>query len=202
MNPFPGKTVIGLTGGIASGKSTALKIFEQLGWETISVDSIVSEFFEKDERVRDTLRKRWGNELFFSGGIVDKSKIAQIIFNDPSERSWLESFLHPLVRSHWVKFIGNSSKERFVVELPLLFENKLKSHFTKILCIYVPMDLQVSRMLERGSDESEAMARIQAQMPSTDKVSLSDYVLLGSGSEEFLCSQIKRMIKTFSQASQ
>ena len=149
MNPFPGKTVIGLTGGIASGKSTALKIFEQLGWETISVDSIVSEFLEKDERVRDTLRKRWGNELFFSGGIVDKSKIAQIIFNDPSERSWLESFLHPLVRSHWVKFIGNSSKERFVVELPLLFENKLKSHFTKILCIYVPMDLQVSRMLER-----------------------------------------------------
>ena len=81
MNPFPGKTVIGLTGGIASGKSTALKIFEQLGWETISVDSIVSEFLEKDERVRDTLRKRWGNELFFSGGIVDKSKIAQIIFN-------------------------------------------------------------------------------------------------------------------------
>ena len=75
MNPFPGKTVIGLTGGIASGKSTALKIFEQLGWETISVDSIVSEFLEKDERVRDTLRKGGGMSYFFLEESLTKVKL-------------------------------------------------------------------------------------------------------------------------------
>ena len=202
MNPFPDKTVFGLTGGIASGKSTALKIFGQLGWEAISVDCIVAEFLEQDEMVRRELKERWGEELFFSGGIVDKKKIAQIIFTDSTERLWLESLLHPIVRSRWVDLIRKSEKMRFVVEVPLLFENNLKSHFNKILCTYIPMDLQVSRILERGAKESEAKARIDAQMSSTEKVSLSDYILLGSGSEEFLRRQIKQVIKTLPPISQ
>lgn len=202
MNPFPDKTVFGLTGGIASGKSTALKIFGQLGWEAISVDCIVAELLEQDEMVRHGLKERWGGELFFSGGIVDKKKIAQIIFTDSTERLWLESLLHPLVRSRWVDLIRKSEKMRFVVEVPLLFENNLKSHFNNILCTYIPMDLQVSRILERGAKESEAKARIDAQMSSTEKVSLSDYILLGSGSEEFLRRQIEQVIKTLPPISQ
>lgn len=195
MNPFPDKTVFGLTGGIASGKSTALKIFGQLGWEAISVDGIVAELLEQDEMVRQALKERWGDELFFSG-IVDKKKIAQIIFNNPTERLWLESLLHPLVRSRWVNLIRKSDKMRFVVEVPLLFENNLKSYFNKILCTYISMDLQLSRILQRGANVSEAKARIDAQMSSTEKVTLSDYILLGSGSEEFLRCQINQIIKS------
>ena len=84
----------------------------------------------------------------------------------------------------------------------MLFENNLKSHFNKILCTYIPMDLQVSRILERGANESEARARIDAQMSSTEKVSLSDYILLGSGSVRFLRRQIEQIIKTLPPISQ
>ena len=199
MHDFADKAVIGLTGGVASGKSETLKIFQQEGWEAIATDNIASELLYDNEEVREKVSSRWSSEEIFLRGSVDKSKIAEIIFNDPSERIWLEKLLHPLVRLKWITFIESSNARKFVVELPLLFEKNLISYFQKTICMYVPTNVQVSRMLNRGYSNKEANCRISSQMPSSKKIARADYVFLGMGSSYFLHSQVKEFIRIFTK---
>ena len=197
MHQFADKVVVGLTGGITSGKSETLRIFQELGWEVISTDQIASDHLSKNQQVMDQVAGRWGSKIIFSRGIVDKKKIAEIIFNNPEERIWLESLLHPLVRDSWVKFIECSNAPNFVVELPLLFENNLASYFFKTICLHIPLNLQVSRLQNRGHSLTEAQARIDSQMPSSEKLAQANYIFLGSGSVFFLRSQVKNFTHNF-----
>ena len=124
MAHFPNKLVVGLTGCIASGKTTALKLFAKNDWNTISTDQIVNRLWAENDRLISSAQDRWGKDEIFSLGRIDKSKIARIIFKNPDERIWLEEFLHPIVREKWVSQIRQSDTNFFVVELPLLFEKK------------------------------------------------------------------------------
>ena len=197
MHQFANKVVVGLTGGIASGKSETLRIFQELEWEVISTDQIAADHLSNNQEVMDQVAFRWGSEMIFSRGSVDKKKIAEIIFNNPTERIWLEGLLHPLVRNSWVQFIEHSNALNFVVELPLLFEKNLTSYFSKTICLLIPMHLQVSRMRNRGYSLTEAHARIDSQMPASEKLALANYIFLGSGSIFFLRSQVKEFINNF-----
>ena len=108
------KLLVGLTGGIACGKSTALNVFRELGWETISSDAIVADLLKKNEGVIQSIKTNLGPSLLVNNE-VDKKKVAEVIFNDSEAKTWLENLLHPLVRETWQGLVAISDKEHVVV---------------------------------------------------------------------------------------
>ena len=199
MCPFSGKSVVGLTGGIACGKSTVLELFGKNGWHAISTDELAGEILASDEEVADLLKGRWGKEIFDGRGIVDKKRIAEIVFASAHERTWLEEILHPRVRTMWKAKIESVDGSRFVVEIPLLFENELQSHFCKTISVFATREIQLQRLLERGLPEDQAKARIDAQLPVERKAELADVVILSTGSLGFLERQVLSLLNTFNR---
>jgi len=199
MCPFPGKSVIGLTGGIACGKSSVLEIFARNGWGAISTDKLAGEILTSDKQVADLLLGRWGKAVFDERGIVDKKQIAEIVFSKPHERSWLEEVLHPLIRTAWMAEIETVENSLLVVEIPLLFENDLQSHFVQTISTFAPRKVQLERLRERGLSTSQANARIDAQLPGERKAELADVVFLTSGSLDFLERQVLSFLSSFSR---
>ncbi len=195
---FADKIVVGITGGIASGKSTTLKAFAELDWNTISTDKIVSDLWNTDENLIRTVQDQWGKEEIFSRGNIDKDKIARIVFNNPTRRAWLENIIHPLVRSKWVAHVEQSVGKLQVVEVPLLFEKNLNSYFSYIISVFVPVKVQFSRLLCRGFSKDEARSRITSQLSSDEKARKADVVFLGTGSDVFLSGQVQEFSRNFS----
>ena len=195
---FADKIVVGITGGIASGKSTALKAFAALNWNTISTDEIVSDLWKTDENLIRAVQDHWGKEEIFSRGNIDKDKIARIVFNNPTQRAWLENIIHPLVRSKWVTHVEQSVGKLQVVEVPLLFEKNLNSYFSYIISVFVPVKVQLSRLLCRGLSKDEAWSRITSQLSCQEKARKADVVFLGTGSDVFLSGQVQEFSRNFS----
>ena len=195
---FADKIVVGITGGIASGKSTALKAFAELDWNTISTDEIVSDLWNTDENLIRAAQDHWGKEEIFSRGNIDKEKIARIVFNNPIERVWLDNIIHPLVRSKWVSHVEQSNGKLQVVEVPLLFEKNLNSYFSYIISVFVPVKIQFSRLLRRGFSKDEARSRIASQLSCEEKAKKADVVFLGTGSDVFLSGQVQEFSRNFS----
>jgi len=196
MCPFTGKTVVGLTGGIACGKTSALERFNHLGWAVVSADSLVAEILATNSEVKENIRQRWGEVGFDSFGNIDKSSIGRIVFNKDSERKWIESLLHPLVRSLWTSFIQSCSSKKCLVELPLLFENNLHTQFTCVVTMYASNSIIYQRLLQRGLSLEEANARMSSQLPIAQKVNRADFVLWGGGTNEFLNRQVDALAPT------
>ena len=186
----PQKLLVGLTGGIACGKSTALGILRKLGWKIISTDEIVADLLQNDYSLKKAIQNKWG--LFvFENDEIDKKKIAQIIFNDQEAKTWLENLLHPLVRENWKRQVANSEEKNVVVEIPLLFEKKLEHLFQITVCVQCEKKTQLRRLFDRGLTKAQSNARIDSQMSLTEKIHLADIVLLGDHSLLFLKQQIE-----------
>ena len=198
MHPFPGKSVLGLTGGIACGKSSVLEIFAKNGWEAISTDQLAGEILASDKQVAGLLLARWGEAVFDERGIVDKKQIAEIVFSKPHERSWLESILHPLVRAVWQSKIDKSENSLFVVEIPLLFENDLQSHFAHVISIFASREIQVARLLNEGFRSNRLRVGLMLNCPSNKRPKRADSVFLGQGSCAFLERQVLFFLNSFS----
>ena len=118
------KIIIGLTGGIACGKSTVGKFFQELGWELTSTDQIVSHLLDNNDEVISEIKSRWGDKVFKNFGL-DRKAIGKIVFRYEDERKWLESILHPRVRMNWENRVKQSEAKRNIIEIPLLFESNL-----------------------------------------------------------------------------
>ena len=187
--------MIGLTGGIGCGKSTALGIFESLGAETFDSDSIVKELLDGDGEVRRCLTKRLGERIVGGLGKVDRERLAGIVFNDSEELRWLENLLHPLVRNHWETRVRAAPETFWVVEIPLLFEKKLEKLFDFTVCVSASQSLQLARWREKGLTVDQARLRIDRQLPLDEKLSRADFVLSNNGSVEFLREQVS-ILKT------
>ena len=141
------KILVGLTGGIACGKSVALNFFRDSGLGTVSTDLITHRLLSEDEMVKNALRKEYGDAVFSVEGTVDKRRLGHLIFSNPSKRRWLEEFLHPLIRSEWLNAVANLEENLVAVELPLLFENSLESEFDFVVSIFSNPKTQMHRLL-------------------------------------------------------
>jgi dephospho-CoA kinase len=183
------KLVVGLSGGIACGKSSALKIFRELGCDGISTDRITSGILENNDSVKRSIGDKWGRDVLINNQI-DKPKIAEIIFNSVPERIWLEELLHPLVRKVWTSRVKASNKTTVVVEIPLLFEKSLQNFFEITVCLIGEKNIQLQRLHDRGLTNVQSNARIESQMRLTEKMQLADIVMLGDNSLSFLKQQI------------
>lgn len=175
---------IGLTGGIAAGKSEALKAFERLGAATLSSDAVVHELLESDS-LRERLAARWGPDVV-SGGGVDRAKIGEIVFADPEQLSWLEEQIHPLVQEKtaaWLMSLPEGT-EVAVVEVPLLFEAGSDKVFDTTVSIVTADEVRRERAAARGHalvDEREAR-----QLTQTEKAERAEHVVANDGSVEDL----------------
>ena len=175
---------IGLTGGIAAGKSEALKAFARLGAATLSSDAVVHELLES-EALRERLAERWGPEVRAAGG-VNRAKIGEIVFADPEELSWLEQQIHPLVQEKTAAWLFSlpADTDVAVVEVPLLFEAGSDKVFDTTVAVVTADEVRRERAAARGHalvDEREAR-----QLTQPEKAERAEHVIENDGSVEDL----------------
>ncbi len=189
-------SVIGLTGGIASGKSTASAYIEEKGYPVLDADKFARQATEKGGPSYDGIVESFGEEILAADGEIDRKKLGSVIFNDPGQRKVLNNLVHPVVRR-----MMNEEKDRLIrenhvfMDIPLLFENGLDAQCDITLTVYVDQWTQKARLMERNDlTEADSDSRINSQMPLIDKKNKSDFVLDNSGSRENLYEQIEKFL--------
>ena len=185
---------VGLSGGIACGKSTVLGFFREAGWQTVDSDAVVRELLAKDAEVKAQLRTRWGETVFIDGA-VDHTAVAKRVFGNEGDLKWLEELLHPLVRESWLASIAQAPNANWLVEIPLLFEKRLETRFDLTVCVVSPPDVAADRMVARAYTEEQIEQRRKQQMPLEEKMELADYLISNAGSLEFLKKHTTRLIE-------
>lgn len=191
---------IGLTGGIACGKSVVLEMFKEAGWHTLSADALVHELLDHDPEVIEAVISKFGIEVKASDASLNKKAIAKVVFADSQQREWLEGLLHPLVRKRWTSALDEEPDKNWVVEIPLLFEKKLEKDFDLVVCLSSSRENQLERLQSRGMNEADAEARIASQAPLAEKIEKSDFVLTNTGSLNFLRKQFQILIESLERA--
>jgi dephospho-CoA kinase len=180
--------VIGLTGGIASGKSTVSAMFADMGITVIDADIEARLAVEPGEKAYNDIVSQFGAEILEEEGAINRQKLGSIIFNNEDKRLLLNSIVHPAVRERMAqkRELAEKAKEKAIVlDIPLLFESKLTGLVEKIILVYVDEETQLERLMKRnGFSEAEALSRIKSQMPLKDKVKLADAVIDNGGSIE------------------
>ena len=189
------KITIGLTGGIASGKSSILKEFRRRGAHVIDCDKIAREVVRPGTPGLAIIRKRFGPQILKKDGSLDRSALARAVFSDPAKRKALEAVIHPRVKREVLKRVKKIRRGVIVVDVPLLFEAKWQDDFDKTLAVWAPERTQVSRLMRRnGFSKGEARKRIRAQMPLAQKRRRADYVIDNSGREAGARAQVKNFL--------
>lgn len=178
---FNGKPIIGITGGIGSGKSFVACLFGKLGCAVIDADAQVREAYD-DPQVRQTLRQWWGDSTFKPDGTLDRAFIARRIFNDPDERRRLEGLLHPMVHAARQRQMGILSRDpgtiAFVWDTPLLFEAGLNDQCDAVVFVDAPFEVRLDRVSRgRQWDEAELLRREKLQWPLDKKREIADYIV-------------------------
>jgi dephospho-CoA kinase len=182
----------GLTGNFGMGKSSVLGFFEGLGAVTISCDAIVSQLLEEKE-VINKIREMFGDDVVREDGRLNKQTVAEKVFSDPLQRKRLEGLLHPLV---FVEIDAAVSTQDYadrvvIVEVPLLFESAAASKFQKTITVHTSEEEAIRRLTQKGVSREEALARLKAQMPVSEKIRRSDYSIDNSGSPEETKKQVE-----------
>jgi dephospho-CoA kinase len=184
---------IGLTGGIAAGKSEALAAFSRLGAATLSSDAVVHELLESEPLV-GRLTERWGPEVAPEGR-VDRNRIGEIVFADPEQLTWLEQQIHPLVGERiggWLLALPAETGIA-VIEVPLLFEGEMASAFDRTVAVVTADEVRRERAAARGHalvDEREAR-----QLSQEEKAKRADHIVANDGSVEDLEQALSALIE-------
>jgi dephospho-CoA kinase len=184
--------VIGLTGGIGCGKSAAAACFADSGFRVVDADQLARQVLESADIVPQ-LRARWGEACLGSDGRPDRRWIASKVFEDEAELAFLEGLLHPVVARLRRLAVADRSAHH-VVEIPLLFEKNLIEGFDAIVCVGCSDDVRRSRLLARGLSAEDISRRINSQLPLSEKVKRSDFVLWNDGDLDFLHAQVARLV--------
>ncbi len=188
---------IGLTGGIAAGKSEALRALERLGASTLSTDEVVHQILTTDE-ARDELVKRFGREVAPSGA-VDRDAVARVVFERPDEREWLEGYLWPRVGERVASWREDQSQRdppprALVVEVPLLFESGMEQVFDDTIAVTAQDGLRAERAGERG--HSGLASREARQLSQGEKAQRAGFAVRNDGSLDELEHELSAILET------
>ena len=189
--------VVGLTGGIATGKSTVAAMLRQLGATVIDADEATRAVEARGTEGLRLLAREFGPGIITPDGDLDRGRLAEIAFKDPEARQRLNGIVHPLVR----QWMAERQQEAFqrgdpvvVLDIPLLFESRGAGAFETVVLVYAPEDLQVRRLVElRGMLEAQARARIAAQIPIEDKRRMATHVIENTGGMDDLQAQVEQL---------
>ncbi|WP_428909349.1 dephospho-CoA kinase [Niallia sp. Krafla_26] len=191
-------TIVGLTGGIASGKSTISNMLKNRGITVIDADIEARLAVEPGQEAYNQIVEHFGREILLRDGSIDRAKLGEIVFNHENERHVLNGIVHPAVRKQM-----NDKKEEAikrgdsiaVLDIPLLFESHLTELVKTIILVYVDAEVQLERLMTRNHySEQEALARIRSQMPLMEKKKLSDFIIDNNGTIEESEEQLNHIL--------
>ena len=143
--------VIGITGGIASGKSFVSSVVKKTGYPVIDVDKISRELSKKDGSVYNAIVRTFGESYLDSNKEIDRQKLGSLIFNDKQAKGLLNSISHPLIVEEMERQISLAKSDLVFVDVPLLYESGLQNIFNKIICVYLPRKIQIERLMNRDN---------------------------------------------------
>lgn len=195
MQPFP--NTLGLTGGIACGKSTVCRHLAGRGWFVIQTDELGRQCLEPGTLGYKKVVDAFGPSILNKDQSVDRSRLGCIVFSDAASREQLNSILHPIIRDLWQGQLKTHLEKHpgvpAVVEIPLLFETRAESSFVRTVSVGCSREQQLQRMRARGWDEEESDRRLRAQWPLADKMKKSDHVIWNDGTPALLHAQLERL---------
>lgn len=190
---------LGLTGGIASGKSTVTSILRKLGATVIDTDSIAREIVEPGQPAWSLIKHRYGPVAVSSDGKLDRAWLGRRVFSDEVEKEWLEALLHPLIRNRaeeLAEHAANAGERVVVFDVPLLFESGWEQKMDEVWTVFIPRELQEERLLARdGLENQEVKRRIDSQWPIGIKADRADLVIFNTGNVEETQKQVEKAWK-------
>jgi len=185
---------IGLTGGIASGKSTVADVFIELGAAVVDTDAVAREVVAPGESGLEAVATEFGSDILLPNGELDRRALRSIVFRDPQRRETLESILHPLIRARTLQVIASLEAPYVVVVVPLLLETGFAELVERILVVDCPEAQQLERLRQRDDvGESEAQAMLAAQIDRQTRLARAHDVIDNSGSIESTRAQVKAL---------
>lgn len=186
--------IIGLTGGIGTGKSTVARILSEFGLPVVDADKIAREVVEPGTACHAEIVAAFGKSFLTADGRIDRKKLGTLVFSDPVRRAELEAITHPRIQEGIEAALAALEAERYataIVEIPLLHENRRGFLFEAVICVYCDRETQLRRILARDDiTAEEACRRIDAQMDTAEKARRSDHVIDNSGTEAETLEQI------------
>lgn len=195
--------LVGLTGGVGSGKSTVADMLRRLGADVVDADEATHAVYEPGTPGFDAVVREFG-ERYVRDGRIDRARLGELVFSDPDARRRLNDIVHPLVRD-WMAQRTAEAVERgaevVVQDVPLLFENSLERLFSSVILVYAPKEVQIERLVSgRGLTPSRAREMIAAQMPIEEKRGRAHHVINNSGSLEDTQAQVTAVWKQLTKA--
>ena len=190
------KKVIGITGGIASGKSNVCNVIKNEGYQIIDSDKINRDLSLKDETIYLKIVEKFGTEYLTSDGEIDKKKLAKLIFHDSKAKEELNNISHPIIINEIKRQIDLATDDIIFVEIPLLYEAHLEYLCDKVICVFLNKKTQVERLMQReGIDEDYALEKIHSQMDLYIKKIKADFVVDSKGDFDETKKQVIKILK-------
>lgn len=185
---------IGLTGGIASGKSTVSGLFESLGVVVIDTDIIARELVQPGQPALDEIRAAFGAAVFSADGALNRSAMRHRVFADPAARQRLEAILHPRIQQETLHRMTSIKGDYVVVVVPLLNDSPLREQLDRILVVDCDEDTQLKRLLTRDAESEEQARRMLASQPSREqRLAIADDIILNDLDIESLATQVSAL---------
>ena len=183
--------IVGLTGGIGSGKSSAANFFIELGIDVIDADEVSKNILDFNKEAKNEFIDSFGKEFLDTNNNIDRDLLRSIIFKDEHKKSLLESIVHPLVREEILKFIENSKSIYKIIMVPLIFETKSESFYDKIVVLDCEEKIQISRASKRDKKSRDNIINImKTQASREERNSISDMVIMNNDSLEDLRKEV------------
>ncbi len=176
--------VIGLTGGIGSGKSTVAKMFEALGIPVYYADDEAKALMHRSKIIKRKLKKKFGAEVY-QNNRLNRAYLASKIFNDKEALAYVSSVVHPKVAQHFKRWIQKQTAPYILQENAILFENSSYKNFDKIITVTAPLETKINRVIKRdNTNKEQVLSRINNQLSDADKIKKSDFVITNTNLKE------------------
>jgi len=188
------RLIIGLTGGIASGKTTVANLFSDLGVEIVDADIVAREVVAPGSIALQQIARKFGQDILLAGGGLDRGALRQIIFSDDSAKAWLNQLMHPLIRETIVQQLSQTTSCYSILVAPLLLENNMQSLVSRVLVVDTDEQRQIERTMSRdNSDKAQVQAIMSSQMLRTKRLALADDIIKNNGMINNLTSDVKKL---------
>ena len=190
--------IIGITGGIASGKSTVTNFLREKGFQVVDADAVVHDLQKPGGRLYQVLVQHFGQEIILENGELNRPLLASLIFSNPEEREWSKQTQGEIIREELAALRDQLAQTEaiFFMDIPLLFEQGYANWFDEMWLVYVDRDVQVERFMKRNQISKEvAQSRMATQWSLEEKKKLASYILDNNGSRDQLVSQVVKLLE-------
>ena len=189
--------IIGITGGIASGKSTVTEFLRQKGFQVVDADAVVHQLQKPGGQLYQVLVEHFGEKILLENGELNRTLLASLIFSNPEEQEWSKRTQGEIIREELAALRNQlaQTESLFFMDIPLLFEQDYASWFDETWLVYVNRDVQLERLMKRDQISKEAAeSRLNSQWPLERKISLSSHSLDNNGNQEQLIAQVVQLL--------